>query len=61
MPLSMRALFARHGLADQAISLRNALLNHPTGLAIGLREAHRRLLRPADGNGFARGCRMPSS
>jgi len=57
MSISMRELFSRQGIAGEVISLRNSLANHPEGLQMGLREAHRRLLEPADGDGFARGCR----
>lgn len=61
MSISMRELFSRQGIAGEVISLRHSLANHPEGLKMGLREAHKRLLALADGNGFARGCRRPGS
>ncbi len=61
MSISMRDLFSRHGINNEVISLRNSLLNHPDGLSIGLREAHRRLTTPLNGNGYARGCRTEDS
>lgn len=57
MSVSIRKLFEKQGIQNQVISLRDALTNHHEGLQIGLRAAYRRLLLPADGNGFARGCR----
>lgn len=61
MSISMRDLFSRQGIAGEVISLRHSLVNHPEGLKMSLREAHRRLLTPADGDGFSRGCRRPES
>lgn len=61
MSISMRDLFSRQGIAGEVISLRHSLANHPEGLKMSLREAHRRLLTPADGDGFSRGCRRPES
>ncbi|MEZ4864883.1 MAG: hypothetical protein R3C14_26455 [Caldilineaceae bacterium] len=61
MAVSMRELFSRRGIDHDVISLRHALSNHPQGLKLGLREAHRRFLDPTSGNGFARGCRHPNS
>ena len=61
MSISMRDLFSRQGIAGEVISLRNSLANHPGGLKMSLREAHRRLLTLADGDGFSRGCRRPGS
>ncbi len=63
MTVSIKDLFSRQDFALSAgqrygefISVRNSLENHFQGLAIGLREAYRRFLTPADGNGCARGC-----
>ncbi len=61
MSISMRELFSRQGIAGEIISLHNSLANHPEGLKLGLREAYERLLMPADGDGFARGCRRPGA
>lgn len=61
MTVSMKGLFGRRGIENEVVSLRHSLLNHPGGLDMGLREAHERLIEPADGNGFARGCRRPGS
>lgn len=61
MSISMKELFSRQNIESEVISLRNSLSNHPQGLNMGLREAHERLLQPADGDGFARGCRRPDS
>ena len=47
MSMSMRDLFSRQGIAGEVISLRHSLANHPEGLQMSLREAHRRLLTPA--------------
>jgi hypothetical protein len=59
----MRDLFSRQGIAGEVISLRHSLTNHPEGLKMSLREAHRRLLTDwlADGRGLLRGCRRPES
>jgi hypothetical protein len=60
----MKELFSRPGIAGETgeiISLRNSLANHPDGHEMGLREAYNRLLKPNDGDGFARGCRLPGS
>lgn len=58
MSISMKELFSRQGIVGEVISFRNSLANHPEGLKMGLREAHRRLLALADGNGYSRGCRQ---
>jgi hypothetical protein len=67
MTISIMDLFSRQDIATSAgqrggeiISVRNSLANHIQGFEIGLREAHRRFLTPADGNGRARGCHDPS-
>ena len=57
MSISMKDLFSRQEIVGEIISLRNSLANHPEGLKMSLREAHKRLLAFADGNGFSRGCR----
>jgi hypothetical protein len=60
MTISMRELFSRQGIPDEVISLRHSLEKHPFDLSIGLREIHRRLLQPVDGDGFRRaGRRVP--
>ena len=64
MSISMRDLFSRQGIAGEVISLRHSLANHPEGLQMSLREAHRRLLthaEHADRDGFSRGCRRPGT
>src|SRR4051812_49257890 len=61
MSISMRDLFGRQRIAGEIISLRRSLANHPDGLNMSLREAHRRLLTLANGDGFSRGCRQPRS
>lgn len=61
MSISMRDLFSRQGIRGDVISLRNSLANHVGGLQMGLREAHRRFLKPDGGEGFKRGCRRPES
>lgn len=61
MSVSMRELFSRQGIPNEIISLRNSLANHPEGIRMSLREAHRRLLDDASGDGFSRGCRRPES
>ena len=61
MAISIKELFGRQGIAGEVISLRNSLTNHPEGNKMSLREAHSRLLTPADGDGFARGCRRPGT
>ena len=60
MNASMRELLRRQEIDREVISLRNSLLNHVDGLAIGLRDAQLRFSRPADGDGYARGCHRPS-
>jgi hypothetical protein len=61
MTLSMRELFRHDGIVGEVISLRNSLNTHPWGLALGLREAHRRLMQLTSSDGFAPGCRRPDS
>src|SRR5437868_2059368 len=61
MSISIRDLFSRQGIPNEIISLRNSLANHPDGIKMGVREAYQRLLTPADGNGFSRGCIPPHS
>jgi hypothetical protein len=61
MSISMKDLFSRQGIAGEVISLRNSLANHPEGLKMSLREAHKRLLTTPDGDGFSRGCHRPES
>jgi hypothetical protein len=61
MTISVKELFGRQGISGEVISVRNSLANHPDGIKMSLREAYRRLLEPADGNGFARGCRRPDT
>jgi hypothetical protein len=56
--ISMKALFRREGIGGgvaEVISFRNALMNHVEGVQLGLRAAHERFLRLADGNGWSRG------
>jgi hypothetical protein len=61
MSISIKDLFSRQNMAGTIISLRNSLANHPKEFRTSLREAHKRLLEPADGDGFSRGCRPSAS
>ncbi len=60
MNLSLKHIFSRQGIPNEIISLRNSLANHPSVTSTGLRGTCERLLKPADGNGYARGCHKPS-
>lgn len=60
MSISIRDLLSRQNIAKEVISLRNSLGNHYQGLEMGMREAHERFLKPADGNGYGRGCHRPT-
>ena len=59
MAVSMKELFRRQGLDGEVISLRNSLANHSGGLKMGLLKANRLFHKPADGDGFRRGCQRP--
>ncbi|WP_308874926.1 hypothetical protein [Thiothrix subterranea] len=61
MSISLRHLFAKHGLEGMLISIRNSLKNHPNGEQMSMRSAHGILFTPVSGNGFLRGCRDPNS
>ncbi len=60
MSISIKKLFKKQIIDNEVISLRNSLSNHYQGSRIGLGEAYRSFLKPADGNGFVRGCHRPS-
>ncbi len=59
--VSLRQLLRRLEIADDVISFRNALGNHPGGITLGLREAVRTFTKPNNGTGFSVGCRKPKS
>jgi hypothetical protein len=56
---TMRELFHHQGVDGEVISLRQSLANHFKGEGLSLRQAESRFLKPADGDGFAQGCRRP--
>lgn len=60
MPTSIRDLFGRQGIPNQAISIRDSLAHHVDGHHLTLRQAATRFLQPVSGDGYARGCKRPT-